>query len=692
MSPKPHNIYLLPQEIPYRHIEPIGHGAQASVDSVEKGGELYARKTFTLSRTPKPIELERVLREIKIANGLLHKHIVRLVETYQRKNTYAIILDPVAEGNLGTYLGDLDDSPAYQHFKRREQLAPWFRCLAKAVAFCHERGVHHRDIKPHNILTLRGNVLFTDFGISEEFEEKTMTGSTEIIGTKTYRSPEREAGLRSGRREDVFSLGAVFLEMLTVYSGPGKLTKFRTFRKGPYCQNLPRIEQWAGLLLEVGFTPFWYPAMVCLCGFMLERSRVNRPYANDLSSFWSCPAIINGYKTSWLPVSECCCDLPPIDRKREDCRTWKEAVRVVSTTGDWSPELKVIERWVTATENWYGRWAAAAGLHTGEDVIPSRFGTNLAGVTLWLHWKSRNEIEKLESRNKIEELIQYVSFTNLKDTVHRILAILKQPKTHLSAETSVETIRDTIRHTTCHTIDFIIHTVCSSADDVEPYANLCVDVLYSLPVEIADVVSKDKSDSATLFRFGVSLRDRCLHVFQNLMDLEAARTPTDFTEQQLRLTRFICELYDFCPLSSSPDTGCMPDRKGFTREFIIQPLQRLLEFDSLPHARQIEAFVFMLITAARDIERYDGPLGNGSSMLTSWFETIEKARAMEGLSTRSHALLVHLIELQASGWKPETLSCPVFGCTQVFVYDRERVGPWGSDIRLNHILWDHKSE
>jgi serine/threonine protein kinase len=147
-----------------------------------------------------------------------------------------------AEGNLATYLSDLDDTPLAGDAGRRERLAQWFHCLTNALSYMHKSGVHHRDIKPQNILTLEGRVYFTDFGISETFQEATISVSTEIIGTSTYRSPERESGKRSGRREDIFSLGAVFLEMLIVYTKPGLLIEWHKFRGGPYCQNTDSVE------------------------------------------------------------------------------------------------------------------------------------------------------------------------------------------------------------------------------------------------------------------------------------------------------------------------------------------------------------------------------------------------------------------------------------------------------------------
>ncbi|KAF2448405.1 kinase-like protein [Karstenula rhodostoma CBS 690.94] len=284
MPEQPHKIYLQPEEVPYQHVQPIGHGGQASVDSVKRGSKVYARKLYMLSRIPRPIELERIHEEVEIANGLVHQHVVRLIETYQLKNMYAIIMEPVAEGNLATYLSELDEVPVGADAGRRECLAQWFYCLANALSYLHKSRIRHRDVKPQNILTLEGHVYFTDFGISETFQEATISGSTEVIGTRTYRSPERESRKRSGRREDIYSLGAVFLEMLSVYTRQGLLKVWHEFRGGPYRQNIDKIERWIHYLHDPVFSamPFWYGAVLSLCGFMVEEQPKNRPYADGM--------------------------------------------------------------------------------------------------------------------------------------------------------------------------------------------------------------------------------------------------------------------------------------------------------------------------------------------------------------------------------------------------------------------------
>ncbi|KAF1848792.1 kinase-like protein, partial [Cucurbitaria berberidis CBS 394.84] len=197
----------------------LGRGSYGTVDAVTRtfaiGEHRYARKTFIFPRKPKQRELNRILQEIEIARNLQHIHIVRLVETYQAEHTYAMIMQPVADGNLESYLSDLDDDDEHMDNGRRAHVSQWFGCLINALAFLHARRIVHGDIKPQNILTVQGNILLTDFGLSREFQEQTISETTEKRGTPRYRSSEEEDGRRAGRRSDVFSLGAVFLEMLT---------------------------------------------------------------------------------------------------------------------------------------------------------------------------------------------------------------------------------------------------------------------------------------------------------------------------------------------------------------------------------------------------------------------------------------------------------------------------------------------
>ncbi len=99
--------------------------------------------------------------------------------TYELGNEYAIIMDPRADGNLEDHL--VANTPA------AHKISQWFRCLLGGVAYLHENGIRHRDIKPNNILVYGPTVLLTDFGISTMGLGR--TAPTTIVDRPRTRTP-----------------------------------------------------------------------------------------------------------------------------------------------------------------------------------------------------------------------------------------------------------------------------------------------------------------------------------------------------------------------------------------------------------------------------------------------------------------------------------------------------------------------
>src|SRR5689334_14375211 len=154
---------------------------------------------------------ERFLREIEIAAGLTHPHILPLHDSGQA-DSFLYYVMPFVEGES-----------LRERLSREKQLAledalRITREVADALSYAHARGVVHRDIKPENILLQSGHALVADFGIARALDEavpSTQTAQGVIVGTPVYMSPEQASGGRDvDGRSDVYSLACVLYEML----------------------------------------------------------------------------------------------------------------------------------------------------------------------------------------------------------------------------------------------------------------------------------------------------------------------------------------------------------------------------------------------------------------------------------------------------------------------------------------------
>ncbi|HEX4977863.1 MAG TPA: protein kinase [Nocardioides sp.] len=86
---------------------------------------------------------------------------------------------------------------------------------AEGIAAAHALGIVHRDVKPANLLvTPRGQVKITDFGIARAADGATLTQTGQVIGTPAYISPEQAEGRSATTASDVYSLGVVLYECL----------------------------------------------------------------------------------------------------------------------------------------------------------------------------------------------------------------------------------------------------------------------------------------------------------------------------------------------------------------------------------------------------------------------------------------------------------------------------------------------
>jgi serine/threonine protein kinase len=158
------------------------------------------------------IGAERFLAEVRITARLDHPHILTLIDSGEADGILYYVLPYVRGESLKAKLDrekQLSISEALLITKQ----------VASALDYAHSQGVVHRDIKPENILLHEGEAVLADFGIALAVEESGGNRLTETglsLGTPQYMSPEQATGDRSlDKRSDIYSLGAVFYEMLS---------------------------------------------------------------------------------------------------------------------------------------------------------------------------------------------------------------------------------------------------------------------------------------------------------------------------------------------------------------------------------------------------------------------------------------------------------------------------------------------
>ncbi|MBS1240986.1 MAG: protein kinase [Gemmatimonadetes bacterium] len=154
---------------------------------------------------------DRFLREIRIAAGLTHPHILPVYDSGEADGLLFYVM-PNMEGQ------SLRDRMDREGMLPLDEALRITREVADALSYAHSHGVVHRDIKPENILIHEGSALVADFGIGKAVSTAggSITRTGMAIGTPAYMSPEQASGERDvDGRSDLYSLGCVLYEMLT---------------------------------------------------------------------------------------------------------------------------------------------------------------------------------------------------------------------------------------------------------------------------------------------------------------------------------------------------------------------------------------------------------------------------------------------------------------------------------------------
>ena len=194
----------------YELLESLGSGGAAEVYRAEDRllGREVALKFLRKEYAAEPGCVERFRDEARSAASLSHPNVVQIYELGASEAGHPFVAMEYVEG--GTLKDKLDGSGKLDPVTAARMAAG----ISRALQAAHAHGIIHRDIKPQNVLVSGAeHVKVADFGIA--CTPSSITEAKGITGTVRYMSPEQAAGNAVGEASDLYSLGAVFYEMLT---------------------------------------------------------------------------------------------------------------------------------------------------------------------------------------------------------------------------------------------------------------------------------------------------------------------------------------------------------------------------------------------------------------------------------------------------------------------------------------------
>jgi serine/threonine protein kinase len=265
-----HAHFAQDEPLPFNVIAKLGAGAHAHVDKVVStvSHREFARKLFRRHRGVDKDAIKSFLVELQILKKVHHYHCIELVscmlcpivkvsdgfqiQSYTDPRYFALLMLPVGDCNLYQYYNIACNSP-----DKLSLMRSFFGCLANALQYIHSIKIRHRDIKPHNVLVKGDRVFLTDFGIALDWQHLSRSTTTADSGkTWVYAAPEVAAYEKRNSAADVWSLGCVFMEMVTVLKGEtiAALRSFLETRTATYrfYTSIEILGQWVRKLRSLG--------------------------------------------------------------------------------------------------------------------------------------------------------------------------------------------------------------------------------------------------------------------------------------------------------------------------------------------------------------------------------------------------------------------------------------------------------
>ncbi|XP_026285227.1 serine/threonine-protein kinase Nek8-like [Frankliniella occidentalis] len=161
-------------------------------------------------------EKKATLNEVRVLSKLKHPNVVAYFDNFVQDASVKIVMEYANKGSLHDLI-QVQDGKLIQ----QDEILQMFTQIVEGLYYIHSQKVLHRDLKTHNIFVSHEPSVYSmpilkigDFGISKVLTSQSKAST--VLGTPSYLSPELCQGQMYDERSDIWALGCILYEMLTL--------------------------------------------------------------------------------------------------------------------------------------------------------------------------------------------------------------------------------------------------------------------------------------------------------------------------------------------------------------------------------------------------------------------------------------------------------------------------------------------